>query len=142
MSVSKASGLENNFYHLVSQGFIKVEYSQATPLENQNIYFLIAGRLSLSQELDTFYRYWLRDYGHELGIRFYKAWYYEYPIETIGSDNDSCLWDYESKLMSWAKSWQGSRAALYFSKEDRLDFVVILTFLCLLDQGGQIGIDI
>jgi len=44
--------------------------------------------------------------------------------------------------MTWVKCWGGSQAALYFSKKDGPAFVVILTFISLSDQGGQIGMDI
>ena len=138
----EASSSKNEFYRSVSQGFIEVEYSQAAPLENQNVYFLTAGPLSLSQESEAFHRCWLRNYGQELGIRFHKARYCKYPIKTTGSNDASCLWNYKSISMKWAKSWRGSRAALYFSKKDGPAFVVILTFISLLDQGGQIGMDV
>jgi hypothetical protein len=144
MSTSKFSGSEDDFYHTPNQGFIEVRYSQAAPLENRNVYFLTARPLFLSQDLNAYHRCWLRDYDHlrELGIRFHKARYREYPITTRPPGDASYTWNYKSKSMSWAKAWRGSRAALYFSKKDGPAFVVILTFTYLSDQGGQIGMDI
>jgi hypothetical protein len=140
ISASKFSSPEDEFYRSTNLDFIEIEYSQATPLKHQHIYFLTAG--PLSKVSDAFYRCWLRNYGQELGIRFHKARYCQYPTKTMDSDNTSCLWNYESKSMTWAKSWRGSRAALYFSKKDGPAFVVLLTFASLSDQGGQIGIDV
>jgi hypothetical protein len=84
MSASKVSGSEDDFCRSANQNFIEVKYSQAAPLENQNVYFLTAGPLFLSKVSDAFYRCWLRNYGQELGIRFHKAQYREYPIENYG----------------------------------------------------------
>ena len=142
MSPSNVSSSEDDFYRSPNQVFIEVEYWQAAPLEYRNVYFLTAGPLFLSKISDAFHRCWLRNYGQELGIMFHKARYRKYPIETTDSDDSSCLWNYESKSMTWAKDWRGSRAALYFSKKDGPAFVVILTFLSLADQGGQIGMDV
>lgn len=44
--------------------------------------------------------------------------------------------------MTWEKFWPGSRAAFFFSKQDRPAFVVVVTFRSLADQGGQIGMDV
>jgi hypothetical protein len=142
MSASKVSSSEDDFYRSANQDFIEVKYSQAAPLENQNVYFLTAGPLFLSKVSDAFHRCWLRNYGQELGIRFHKARYRKYPIKTTDPDDVSCVWNYESKSMTWATFWRGSRAALYFSKKDGPAFVVILTFISLSDQGGQIGMDV
>jgi hypothetical protein len=91
MSASKVSGSEDEFCRSANQDFIEVKYSQAAPLVNQNVYFLTSRPLFLSKVSDAFHRCWLRNYGQELGIRFHKARYREYPIETTGSHDASCL---------------------------------------------------
>ncbi|KAH7311899.1 heterokaryon incompatibility protein-domain-containing protein [Rhexocercosporidium sp. MPI-PUGE-AT-0058] len=142
MSALKVSSLEDDFYRSPNQAFIEVKYSQAALLESHNVYFLTARPLFLSEDLNAFHRCWLRNYGQELGIRFHKARYCEYPIKTSHLDNASYIWNYKSMSMTWAKVWRGSRAALYFSKKDGPAFVVILTFTSLSDQGGKIGMDV
>lgn len=142
MSASKVSGSEDDFCRSANENFIEVKYSQVARSENQNVYFLTAGPLFSSKVSDPFHRCWLRNYGQELGIRFHKARYRKYPIRTTDPDDASFIWNYESKSMTWAKFWRGSRAAIYFSKKDGPAFVVILTFTSLSDQGGQIGMDV
>jgi hypothetical protein len=44
--------------------------------------------------------------------------------------------------MTWAEDWRGARAALYFSKNDGPAFVVVLTFMYLLNEGGHTGMDV
>jgi hypothetical protein len=85
------------------------------------VYLLGAGPLLWSEVSHPFHRCWLREYGQELGVRFHKARYRQYPIED--SSDASHLWNYENKSMTWAKNWRGARAAIYFSKNDGPAFV-------------------
>jgi hypothetical protein len=142
MSPFKVSGSKDDFYRSPDQNFIEVKYSQAAPLEKEDVYFLAAGPLFLRKSSHASHRFWLRNYGQDLGVRLHKARYCEYSIATLNSDDASCIWNYENKSMTWAEDWRGSRAALFFSKMDGPAFVVIVTFRSLADQGGQIGMDV
>jgi hypothetical protein len=44
--------------------------------------------------------------------------------------------------MTWAKDWRGTRAAIYFSKKNGPAFVVVLTFIHLLNEGGHTKMDV
>jgi hypothetical protein len=141
-SAFNVSGSKGDFYRSANQGFIEVKYSQAAPLENQDVYFFTAGPLFPHELSHARNRCWLRNHGKELGIRFHRARYCEYPIKTTNPDNASYTWNYESKSMTWQKCWRGSRGALFFSKKDGPAFVAVVTFRFLADQGGQIGMDV
>ena len=142
MSAPNVSGSEDYYCRVAGLDFIEVTYLQAAPLIHRNFYFLTAGPLFMDKVSAAFHRCWLRNYGQELGIKLHKARYCEYPIKGKDSDDASCIWNYESNSMTWAKLWRGSRAASYFSKKDGPAFVVILTFLSLPDEGGEIGMDV
>ena len=142
MSPLKVPDSKDNFYRAPNQKFTEVKYSQAAPLENEDVYFLTAGPLFLEKSSGAFHRCWLRNYGQELGVRFHKARCCEYPIETTDPDEDSSLWNYENNSMTWGEYLLGSRAALFFSKKDGPAFVVIVTFRSLEDQEGKIGMDV
>jgi hypothetical protein len=142
MSASEMSASKGEFYRAANQDFVEVKYSQAASLGNRKVYLFGAGPLLLSEVSRPFHRCWLREYGQELGVRFHKAKYRQYPIGHLDSSNASHLWNYKSSSMTWAKDWRGARAALYFSKNNGPAFVVVLTFMYLLNEGGHTGMDV
>ncbi len=147
LSASETSESKDEFCRAADQNFIEIKYSQAASLGNQKVYLLGAGPLLSSKVSHPFYRCWLREYGQgeygqALGVRFHKARYREYPIKRWDTDGASHIWNYENKSMTWAKDWSGARAALYFSKTDGPAFVVVLTFIHLLNEGGHTEMDV
>lgn len=138
----KVSALGGDFCRPANQDMIEVQYSQAAPLPRQDVYFLTAGPLFLSQESGGFHRCWLRSHGQDVGIKLHKARFCEYPVLWTDVGNPSYSWDYKSNSMTWATIWRGSRAALHFSKKNGPTFVVILTFKSLSDEGEEIGMDV
>ena len=141
MSALGMSESEDSFCRAVDQDFIEVKYSEAASLGSQKIYLLGADPL-WSRVSYSSHRCWLREYGQELGLKFQKALYCEYPIKIKDDDNTSHTWNYKDKSMTWDKGSRGALAALYFSKKDGPAFVLLLTFIHLWNPKRQVGIDI
>jgi hypothetical protein len=128
VSVPGPSSLEVEFYRTADEDLLDIEYSLATKSRSQRIYLLASGPIWLSQLPRNSYRCWLRDHGQELGVRFHKARYCQYPIPiTTTIEDGSKSWNYKNNSMVWTKDWRGTRAALYFSKNNGPAFVVVLT---------------
>jgi hypothetical protein len=136
-SVSGLPELESEFYRTADEDLVDLEYSLATESKSQKIYLLETGPIWQSEKPRNPRRCWLRDYGQEMGLRFHKATYCEYPIPISTIIEDAyTTWDYKSNSINWDISWHGIQAALYFSKNNGPAFVVVFTVLYLSKREG------
>ena len=131
ISASQLSESKDEFCRAADKKISRGEILAGRIFGIQKVYLFEAELLFSSRVSLPFHRCWLREYGHELGVKVYKTRYCQYPIKV--GDDTSRDWNNENISMTWEKASRGVRAALFFFMKDGPAFVIVLTVIHLLN---------